>query len=303
MENAQKTQLTTIIIAAFILIAGIVGGVYVYNQKEAEIKTLTMEKSGLNETIQKRDSVVNDMEGTFAEIESNMTFIKEKRSQIATMQTEGGKNKKQLIAEDVKLMNAMLIESSKKIADLEEKLRKSGMNVKSYEKRILALNETIETQNAEIAELKKTIDSKNTSLAEYGVKVKALNSNIQQQSDTINYKQKVIVAKTDKLNTAHFTLGTFKKLKEQGILSREGAILGLGGGKAIQGNFDTKYFTDVDIRITKTIPLNVKKAVLISEHPSSSYKLVEEKGQIAYLQIENPEEFWRISKYAVIQVK
>ncbi len=303
MENAQKTQLTTILIAAFILIAGIVGGVFVYNQKEAEIKTLTMEKSGLNETIQKRDSVVNDMEGTFAEIESNMTFIKEKRSQIATMQTEGGKNKKQLIAEDVKLMNAMLIESSKKIAELEEKLRKSGMNVKSYEKRILALNETIEAQNAEIAELKKTIDGKNSSLAEYDVKVKSLNTSIQKQSDTINYKQKVIVDKTDKLNTAHFTLGTFKKLKEQGILSREGAILGIGGGKAIQGNFDSKFFTDVDIRITKTIPLNVKKAVLISEHPSSSYKLVEEKGQIAYLQIENPEEFWRISKYAVIQVK
>ncbi len=303
MENAQKTQLTTILIAAFILIAGIVGGVFVYNQKEAEIKTLTMEKSGLNETIQKRDSVVNDMEGTFAEIESNMTFIKEKRSQIATMQTEGGKNKKQLIAEDVKLMNAMLIESSKKIAELEEKLRKSGMNVKSYEKRILALNETIEAQNAEIAELKKTIDGKNSSLAEYDVKVKSLNTSIQKQSDTINYKQKVIVDKTDKLNTAHFTLGTYKKLKEQGILSREGAILGIGGGKAIQGNFDSKFFTDVDIRITKTIPLNVKKAVLISEHPSSSYKLVEEKGQIAYLQIENPEEFWRISKYAVIQVK
>ncbi|MEI8113615.1 MAG: hypothetical protein WCI54_08295 [Bacteroidia bacterium] len=303
MENSQKTQLTTIIIAAFILIAGIVGGVHVYNQKEAEIKTLTMEKSGLNQTIQKRDSLVNNMEGTFTEIESNMTFIKEKRSQIATMQTEGGKNKKQLIAEDVKLMNDMLIESSKKIADLEERLRKSGMNVKSFEKRIQALNETIETQNAEIAELKKTIDSKNTSLAEYGVKVKALNTNIQQQSDTINYKQKVIVDKTDKLNTAHFTLGTFKKLKEEGILTREGAILGLGGGKAIQGNFDTKYFTDVDIRKTKTIPLNVKKAVLISEHPSSSYKLVEENGKIAYLQIENPEEFWRISKYAVIQVK
>jgi len=303
MENSQKTQLTTIIIAAFILIAGIVGGVYVYNQKEAEIKTLTIEKSGLNQTIQKRDSLVNNMEGTFTEIESSMTFIKEKRNQIATMQTEGGKNKKQLIAEDVKLMNDMLIESSKKIADLEERLRKSGMNVKSFEKRIQVLNETIEAQNAEIAELKKTIDSKNSSLAEYGLKVKALNTNIQQQSDTINYKQKVIVDKTDKLNTAHFTLGTFKKLKEEGILTREGAILGLGGGKAIQGNFDTKYFTDLDIRKTKTIALNVKKAVLISEHPSSSYKLVEENGKIAYLQIENSEEFWRISKYAVIQVK
>jgi chromosome segregation ATPase len=303
MENAQKTQLTTIIIAAFILIAGIVGGVYVYNQKETEIKMLTMEKSGLNQTIQKRDSVVNDMEGTFAEIESNMTFIKEKRSQIATMQTEGGKNKKQLIAEDVKLMNAMLIESSKKIAELEEKLRKSGMNVKSYEKRILALNETIETQNAEIAELKKTIDSKNSSLAEYGAKVNALNTNIQQQSDTINYKQKVIVDKTDKMNTAHFALGTFKELKKEGILDREGGFLGVGGGKAVQANFDPKYFTDLDIRKTKTIPLNTKKAIVMSEHPSSSYKLVEENGLIAYLEIENPEEFWRISKYAVIQVK
>jgi len=301
--EAQKSQLTTIIIAAVILVVGVIGGVYVYNQKQDEIKTLTMEKSALNQTIEKRDSIVNDMEGTFAEIESNMSFIREKRSQIATMQTEGGKNKKQLIAEDVKLMNTMLEESSKKIADLEAKLRKSGMNIKSYEKRLQALNETIEAQNTEIAELKKTIEGKDASLAEYSTKVNTLNSNIQQQADTINYKQKVIIDKTDKLNTAHFALGTFKKLKEEGIVSREGAVLGIGGGKEIQGNLDPKYFTDVDIRQTKTIPLNVKKAVVISEHPSNSYKLVEENGQIAYLQIENPEEFWKISKYAVIQVK
>lgn len=301
--ETQKSQLTTIIIAAVILVVGLIGGVYVYNQKQDEIKTLTMEKSALNQTIEKRDSIVNDMEGTFAEIESNMSFIREKRSQIATMQTEGGKNKKQLIAEDVKLMNTMLEESSKKIADLEAKLRKSGMNIKSYEKRLQALNETIEAQNTEIAELKKTIEGKDASLAEYSTKVNTLNSNIQQQADTINYKQKVIIDKTDKLNTAHFALGTFKKLKEEGIVSREGAVLGIGGGKEIQGNLDPKYFTDVDIRQTKTIPLNVKKAVVISEHPSNSYKLVEENGQIAYLQIENPEEFWKISKYAVIQVK
>jgi hypothetical protein len=42
---------------------------------------------------------------------------------------------------------------------------------------------------------------------------------------------------------------------------------------------------------------------VISEHPVSSYSLVEENGQIAYLQIDNPEEFWKISKYAVIEVK
>ena len=301
--ETQKSQLTIIIVASLLLIGVIGSGVYVYNQKEAEISTLVMEKSALNQTIQKRDSVVNDMEGTFAEIESSMSFIREKRSQIATLQTEGGKNRKQLIAEDVKLMNTMLEESSKKIAELEEKLRKSGMNIKSYEKRLQALNETIEKQNTEIAELKKIVEDKNASLAEFDTRVKKLNSDIKQQSDTISYKQNVIVDKTNKLNTAYYTLGNFKKLKEEGIVSREGALLGVGGNKAIQENFDSKYFTEVDIRQIKTIPLNVKKAVVISEHPTSSYKLVEENGQIAYLQIENPAEFWRISKYAVIQVK
>ncbi|HEX7585935.1 MAG TPA: hypothetical protein VF373_14700 [Prolixibacteraceae bacterium] len=289
----KKQQLAAIIFTAIILVVGIVGGVSIYNQKDAEIKTLTMEKNSLNQVIQKKDSVVNDMEGTFNEIESNLKFIKEKRNQISMVQSEGGKNRKQLLVEDVKLMDTML----------EEKLRKSGLNVKSYEKRLQALNETIESQNTEIAELKKEIEGKNNSLAEYDTRVKTLNSDMQRQSDTISYKQKQIVDKTDKLNTAHYALGTFKELKKEGILNREGAILGVGGGKAIQGNFDPKYFTDLDIRTTKTIPLNAKKAVVISEHPSNSYKLVEENGQIAYLQIENPEEFWRISKYAVIQIK
>jgi predicted nucleic acid-binding Zn-ribbon protein len=303
MEMTKNTQLAAIIITGLLLVAGISGGVYVYNQKEAEIKTLMVEKNNANQIIQKKDSVVNDMENTFNEIETNLKFIKEKRNKISMIQSEGGKNRKQLIVEDVKLMDTMLEESEKKIAALEEKLKKSGMNLKSYEKRLQALSETIESQNTEIAELKKDVENKNTNIAELGTKVQNLNTDIQRQSDTISYKQKQIVDKTDKLNTAHFALGTFKELKKEGILDREGGILGVGGGKAIQGNFDSKYFTDLDIRKTKTIPLNAKKAVLISEHPSSSYKLVEENGQIAYLEIENPEEFWRISKYAVIQIK
>lgn len=301
--ESQKSQSTIIIIASIVLIAVIAGGAYMLSQKNNQILALETERTNLNGVIQMKDSLVNDMENTFGEIERNMTFIREKRSQIATLQTEGGKNKKQLIAEDVKLMNTMLEESSKKIAELEEKLRKSGMNLKSYEKRLQALTETVEKQNAEIADLKKTIDDKNASLAQFDTQVKKLNSDIQVQSDTINYKQKVIVDKTNKLNTAYYTIGNFKKLKEEGIVSREGSLLGVGGSKAIQENFDSKYFTEVDIRQLKTIPLNVKKAVVISEHPTSSYKLVEENGQIAYLQIENPAEFWRISKYAVIQTK
>jgi len=303
MEKVKKQQISTIIIAAFILVVGIISSVYIYNQKESEIQTLLTEKASLNQIINQKDSVLTDVEGTFAEIESNLKFIKEKRNEIAIEQKEGGKNRKQAVIEDIKLMNTMLEASNKKIAELESKLRKSGVNMKAYEKRIAALNESIDSQNNEIAELRKVIEEKDSNLAQLNTKVEEINNIVALKSDTINYKQKQIVDKTNELNTGHLALGTYKELKEEGVLVKEGGVLGLGSSKAIQENFDNKYFTTLDIRTTKTIPLNSKKVKVISEHPSSSYSLVEENGQIAYLQIDNPEEFWRISKYAVIELK
>jgi len=303
METTKKTQLTTIIIAGILLIVGIVGGVYVYNQKQAEISSLMTERDNTNQMIQQKDSIVNDMETTFNEIEANLKFIKEKRNQISMIQSEGGKNRKQLLVEDVKLMDNMLEESEKKIAELQGKLKKSGLNLASYEKRLKVLTESIESQNIEIAELKKVVEDKNVSLAVLNTKVDSLGLDIKDKVDSITFKQQVIVERTNTLNTAHVVTGTFKELKAEGILDREGGILGMGSNKAIQENFDSKNFTELDIRDTKTIPVNAKKAVLISEHPNNSYKLVEENGQIAYLEINDPQEFWRISKYAVIQVK
>ena len=303
MEKTQKTQLATIIVASFILIVSIVGGIYVYNQKKAEIAALTAERDSVNQTMQEKEAFMTDMEGSFFEIENNLKLIKEKRNQISMVQSEGGKNRKQAIIDDINLLDNLVEENNKKIAELEQKLKKSGQSVKSYETRLKSLNETIESQNIEIAELKSVVESKNITLAERDSRIQTMDLDIRNQTDTINYKQKVIVDKTDKLNTAHVILGTFKELKEEGILNREGGVLGLGSSKAIQENFDPKHFTELDIRQTKTIALNAKKVNVRSEHPNNSYSLVEENGQIAYLQIDNPQEFWRISKYAVIEVK
>lgn len=299
----KKQQLTTIIIASLILVVGVIGSVYIYNQKQNEISMLMTEKANLNQVINQKDSVLNDVEGTFAEIEANLKFIREKRHEISLEQKEGGKNRKQTVIEDIKLMNTMIEASNQKIEELQAKLRKSGINSKALEQRIAALTENIETQNVEIAELKKVIGDKDMHLAELNTKVENINKVVALKSDTINYKQKQIVDRVNELNTAHLAMGTYKELKEEGILAREGGVLGLGSSKSIQENFDNKKFTTLDIRTTKTIPLHTKKARVISEHPVSSYSLVEENGQIAYLQIDNPEEFWKISKYAVIEVK
>ncbi len=301
MEKNQKT--TTIVLAIFLLVV-LIGALLLINQKNTEIDSLVSENTSLDQEIMEKDSVVNDFITSFDEIESSLTFIKEKRNQLALpTDQENGKTQKEAILDDIDLMNNMLEESSEKIAELEARLRNSGISISSLEKRIESLIQDIESQNTQIAELRTLVEQKDFQIADLGNKIEDLNQTIASNLDTITYKEQVITETTDELNTGHVAYGTFKELKEMGIVSREGGLLGIGATKAIEENFDDAYFTTVDIREVSTIPLHTKKATIISEHPYNSYELVEEDDQVAYLQINNPDEFWKISKYAVIEVK
>ena len=58
------------------------------------------------------------------------------------------------------------------------------------------------------------------------------------------------------------------------------------------------------LRKLKSIPVNSKEAKLITSHPSSSYELVRDKdNKIASIDIKDPDQFWKISKYAVVEIK
>ena len=63
------------------------------------------------------------------------------------------------------------------------------------------------------------------------------------------------------------------------------------------------YFTEIDKRSTDVFPVFSKKVEMISQHPDSSYKFIYDNDLIAYVKIENPDEFWKLTKYAVIELK
>ena len=167
----DKKQVKTIAIAAVIFVVAIFGGVYVYTQKEAQLKSLDSEKTALYEQMQAKDSLMNDLESTFNEIENSLTFIKEKRSNLSIGEGEGVKDQKKELMADITLMNTMLEESSKKIDELEAKLKKSGVNMRAFEKRIAALNKDLNTQNTQIAELKQMVEQKDFQIAELETKI------------------------------------------------------------------------------------------------------------------------------------
>jgi len=57
----------------------------------------------------------------------------------------------------------------------------------------------------------------------------------------------------------------------------------------------------IDARNTKSIPLYSSHAKILTNHPKSSYTLEKQNGNFVLL-IVNPNEFWSVSKYLVIEV-
>ena len=242
--------------------------------------------------------MINGWLAAFDEIENNLTVIKEKEKLITvnSSDTEVSKNRKEQILEDIKSINNLIEENKKKIASLNAQLKASGGTIKGLQTRIASLEESMLQYETEIADLKSTLVTKDSEIGQLNNHVVALNDTITRKVETINLQ-------TDKLNQAFLASGTYKDLKEKGLVIKDGGFIGLGRKEFLVEDFSDSLFTEIDITQITTIPVNSKDARLITEHPSSSYELIKENDkQIAYISITNPEEFWKISKYAVVEI-
>jgi len=149
----------------------------------------------------------------------------------------------------------------------------------------------------DIAILKANLDNKDFEIEQLNETMVALN-------DTLNRKVETINTQTYMLNQAFLVSGTYKDLRDKGILYKEGGFLGIGRQESIKDNFDESIFTEVNISELKSIPVNnSRKVKLVTEHPAGSYELVkEDENTISSIAILDPGEFWKISRYAVVEL-
>jgi uncharacterized protein (DUF3084 family) len=301
----KKNGILSAVAALAVIMAVIaVYELYLIRQKTDQLNQIESHNFNLTENIQDRDSVINDFVSTFNEIDENLTFIHQRRNQLTLEASqEMNSNRKSEILDDIRLMDSMLVASSKHIEDLEKRLKDSGVRMRSFENRIASLNQTITQNTTEMEELRKVVEEKDYQIAELSTRIDQYQTELDVKNEELYIKEMDILETNRQMNTAYYALGSYKELKEQGIVDRTGGLLGLGSTKTIQQNLRNEYFTPLDIREIKTIPIASKTAKIITEHPDDSYELVMEDGLISALVIENPDEFWRISKYAVIETR
>jgi predicted nucleic acid-binding Zn-ribbon protein len=298
-EGVKKGVVTTSIIGFIILlVAGIIAFSFYTSTYNKLLNKMDAQKTTLTGVVTARDSVISEWIMTFDEIERNIALIKEKEKVITlnSSNAEISKDKKLQVLEDIKYINTLLEQNKKKIASLTAQLQKAGGTMKVLQNKISDLEASMKQNESEISELK-------TSLVNKKFEVEQLNTQMIVMKDTIAKKDEKISTQTYEMNKAFYTCGTYKELKAKGLLTKEGGFIGLGKTESLTGNFADTSFVQIDITKTKSILVNSKSAKLISEHPAGSYEFIHDKDKrIESIEITDPVLFWKISKYAVVEI-
>jgi len=303
-KNARKEGLTkgiwiTAIISFILLIATGIIAYSIYNRDHnKQLGLMEDQKYSFTLQLTARDSTINDWLLTFDQIEKDLSIIKQKENMITlkSSDVEFSKERKEQILEDIRYINTLLDDNKKKIATLSAQLKKSGGEIKGLQNMIATLEASLEQYENEIAVLK-------TALVERDFEIEQLNNQKADLQVTVTQQIERISSQTDEMNKAYLAYGTYKDLKEKGLISKEGGFLGLGKRENLIEDFSDSLFAQINITEMKTIPVNSRNAKLITEHPTGSYEMIPEgDNKIASIEIKDPDQFWKISKYAVVEI-
>jgi hypothetical protein len=253
-----------------------------------QYKQLLQDRELQMEQNQEKEATIDELFGSFNRISDNIRAIREKQGglSVESLDVENGEDMETRIMGDLKSIDDLMNENKKLIADLRKSSKGKNLQISSLEKTISSLEALVADKDAEISSLKEQLSSANSSLAVL--------------IEMYREKSQMLENKEVEQNTAYYAFGTAKELKENGIIEKVGGVGGVGGAKSINmSGLNEDYFQKIDISEVQTIPIMAKKAKLITSHPDGSYVF---EGEVDRIKITDPEAFWSVSKYLVVQV-
>ena len=259
------------------------------------------EKDSLQAELAERDAQLNSIMEAFNEVQEGFRLINEAENRVdLSSGVVEGTSVADKIREDITFISERLQANRERIAELEKELKNSHYASSQMKKAVANLNKELQAKTQQIETLQMELASKNIRIAELDDAVARLNKDVADLKADNEVKAAMVAGQEKALNAAWFVFGTNSELKEQKIVTKKF----LQKKKVLEDkDFNKDYFTQIDIRKDTEIKLYSKDAKLLTSHPDGSYEFVKDaKGQLI-LNIKNPNKFWNVSRYLVIEVK
>lgn len=232
------------------------------------------------------------------DISASMEEVK-RIEQIVAFRKSGqseGSSAPQRVMSDLQAIRRTLAQRRSELSELELKLKQSELFNSQMQSVIDMLHKQISTQAEEIKTLGETLDAANEYIAVLNTAVDSLSDRLDlasMQRDSIADEARRVA---DELNTCYYVVAPRGELKEHRILETGF----LRKTKLMKGDFDQHVFKVADKRRLRTVHVPGRKADLLTNHPPRSYRLTAE-GDSIRMHIIDPERFWTLTNYMVIQ--
>ena len=289
----MKTTLGMAIAAAAIMMASCQS----QREKDNSEDRSQQKIDSLERVIAQSNSETEDLARTIQDIRDGFRKINEAEGRVTTEQAETPDQ--QVIQENMDFIQQTLRLNRQRIAELQQMLRNANQTntetKKAYEAMVEEFNHQIEAKTEEIARLRQQLEEQNIRIAEQDEAIDRLHEDVEDLTQKNAEKERTVAEQDAAIHTAWYVFGTKKELREQHIMDRDNVM------SSDQANKD--YFTKIDIRVTKKIPLYSKSVEIKTSHPAGSYTLDKDAQGLYTLRITNADTFWSVSKYLVIVVK
>jgi chromosome segregation ATPase len=237
-----------------------------------------------------KDSMLNVSLEFYNQIRMNLESIdlKQREIRLRASNPEQSESDKEWIFSQINYINFLRNENAKKVKHLLHQL---------YVK-----EQTNSALEALTQDLLKTRDAKEFELSELKYELNSLNQSYSKLFDAYQEKDELAEVLRDDLNRVYYSYGTLEELKKNHVVEQKRGFLGIPRNIRIAGKLNQKYFSTIDMREDNEIFIEGSKLKFITDHPTDTYTLVP-VGKNTKIQIKDPHEFWKVSKYLIVVVE
>ncbi len=199
---------------------------------------------------------------------------------------------------------------NKDTTDLIKSIKILSKKLQENESMIIALNNAVKLEKdknsqfaSKVTDLREEIARSNREVYFLKEELNSMNASFEVIFKKYNLQNKKISDLNQKLNEVAYVIGSKSELLDNGVLTKSGGLIGIGKTRKLNSDLNTDYFTYISKYKFQNIPLGYKTVRLMTAHPTSSYRLSTSNEIIDSLIIIDLDDFWRNSKFLVVEVK
>ena len=264
-----------------------------------EIAELSVSNQEYKEGLGLFESDIEQYRSVLAEIEKNIAAVDTKHQMLINLKgdVKGDKEVGEDIVAHIDHIHEIMLNNKHKINHLHNSLNNATAEEGMHKDSIQVLDQTFYDLATAVYVQDKVIKGMHALIVDDSQMIKELEGKYESQKMETEVLHYII-------NTKFYVIGTKEELLDQGVITAEGGVVGLGRQYRLNAEANVTLFTPLNAVEEYIIKFEAKNAKVLTIHPEENYLFLgEEDNTITGIEINDYKAFWDKSDFLVIEIK